>query len=295
MKGLCCVMSYSETDLLEQFADECAENLSEEDIEYLKLHIAYFHHHFEYGLYLRNKYSFKIDFFPRDLLSYAIYIRILPKVFPELGSNIDKVHLLTDSAQFSEVCACYYIKNGIFAPHDFSIDHLICTKFNHTNSNRSDAAFEHWFAEREKSLNEYIFSIADSLWNYESFKRQAISDGISSQTVDELYSLCTATLSEKEIFIPLELAYYSNSKCMHEETEITIYKYMSWFLSEHSYHLDLLPQYVFNDRTFVANAVSINGHCLKYAPKFKNDREIVEIAAKNSPESIQYADDNLRL
>ncbi len=42
----------------DEAAIECAKELTSEDIECLRMHIGYIYHHFRYGLFLRNRYSY---------------------------------------------------------------------------------------------------------------------------------------------------------------------------------------------------------------------------------------------
>ncbi len=75
----------------EEAAAECVAALSAEDIEYFRLHIGYSHHHFGYGLYLRNRYSYLLDKEMysllgdnyRDGLGECIYHLMIPMIFPE--------------------------------------------------------------------------------------------------------------------------------------------------------------------------------------------------------------------
>ena len=75
---------------IKEAAEECAARLTEKDKEALRAHIGYTHHHFGYGLYPRNHYSYllrcKDPEFPiwnRDSLSPAktVCYAFTPEVF----------------------------------------------------------------------------------------------------------------------------------------------------------------------------------------------------------------------
>ncbi len=289
------VTMYYETDLLETFAEECVEKLDDSTIEYFKMHIGYTHHHFGYGLYLRNKYVDRVECnYERDSLGHEIYIHILSKIFPEFGSDIEKIKVLTDDSIFKELFACYYIKTGNIIPKDFPISEFNYVDFDRYNEDDFDVVYDKWHMEYEKNLNAYITPIAECLWNYNELKKQAVQDGIAEENIDSIYSLAKECLKEKAIFIPLEIVYYSKTKKLDRVTLDIINNYMTYFFQNHSRDIDILPKYIFDDREFVKNAVRSNGYTLEYAKKFRNDYEVVKIAVEDSPEAIQYASNNLK-
>lgn len=291
------VTMYYEKDLLETFAEECIEKIDASTIEYFKMHIDYTHHHFGYGLYLRNKYVDRVDCesdYARDNLGHEIYIHILSKIFPEFGNDFEKIKVLTDSSIFKELFACYYIKTDRIIPKDFPISKFNYVDFNRYDEDDFDVAYDKWHMEYEKNFNAYITPIAEYLWNYNELKKQAVHDGISEENIDSIYALAKECLKEKAIFIPLEIVYYSRTKKLDRVTLDVINKYMAYFFQNHSRDIDILPKYIFDDREFVKNAVRSNGYTLEYAKKFRNDYEIVKLAVENSPRAIQFASNKLK-
>lgn len=289
-------MFYFDSKVLNQFADECVQQIEEDTIEYFKLHLAYHKHHFGYGLFLRNKFSSRVEVssdFERDHLSSEIYVYILAKLFPELGNDFEKISSLIDTSLFSEVCAHYYIKNGYMPFKEFPIKNYNFIDFNDDNED-FDKAFNEWHIKYEQNLNDYILSIADSLWRYDFFRKKAINVGLDSNIVDKSYEVCKSILLEKNIFIPLEIAYYADEKLLTASIENIISNHMQFFFKEHSDDIEILPEYVFYNRNFVKSAVSSNGYSLRYAAEFKDDYEIVRIAVQDSPEAIEYASHTLK-
>ncbi len=95
-------------------AIKCAAALSDKDKEYIRLHIDYTAHHFGYGLYLRNHYSYLLkggNDFDRDRLGREIYLKILPIIFHEFRKYKKYIERITEMP-FCELNACYNLKFG---------------------------------------------------------------------------------------------------------------------------------------------------------------------------------------
>ena len=290
---------YYEYDLMEKFADECVEKLKQETIEYFKMHISYTHHHFGYGLYLRNKYAERVEEergLARDNLGNEIYIHILSKIFPEFGKDMEKIQILTEMTTFSELFAYYYMKTGDIVVKDFPISDFKYVEFecDTDDDEQFDIMFDKWEEINKNNENEYLLPIAETLWNYKELKKQAMENGIEEKDIDDMYSLAKTCLVEKFIFLPLEFVYFSKAKKIDGNISEITDKYIAYFFQNNSSKIEILPEFVFNNREFVKNAVRHNGHLLKYAKKFKNDYEIVKIAVEKSATAIQYASNKLK-
>lgn len=287
-------MKKESTIEFEKIAAECIAELS--DIEFIKLNIGYVKHHFNYGLYLRNKYILPVctsHGLSADDLSDTLYTYIVAGLFPQLGIDIDKIHRLINDLGFSEICTHYYLRKGVMPFEDFPIENYEYVQFSHTyDEGEFRKMYKVWCSKDKENMNKYVLPIAESVWNYDVVKADAVTKGIPPEFIDEAYEWCREKLVKKSVFLPLEIIYYSQENCSDSSTDKILRKHLEFFFLNH--RNEEIPEYLYKNRDFVKIAVSCHGSALESADKFNNDFEIVRAAVEDTPYAIQYASDELK-
>ena len=194
----------------EEAAVECAAALSDEDIAYFRLHIGYTHHHFGYGLYLRNRYSYLLDkemcgmcgdLF-RDGLGESIYHLMIPMVFPEFKGYEQYINRITDF-DFDDLNANYNLKFD----RNFIADITPEQFFSVPNApSASDDDISQWMKLYEKENKQYALAIAERIWEYDTFKSIAGQLGYSDSEIKEIHRLCMKLIKKKRAVCPVRSA-----------------------------------------------------------------------------------------
>lgn len=279
---------------LKKIAAECIADL--EDIEFIKLHIGYSYHHFGYGLYLRNKYMSRLNSSSSifcDEMSRTLYTYIVAGLFSELENDIEKIDALINNWKFSEICTHYYIRTGIMPFEDFPIETYEYVKFTNIYSDEEfDKAYDEWYMVDKENMDKFILPIADSLWNYENIRINAMAKGIQTELIDETYELCKMLLTKYASFLPLEVVYYRKENCSDSYADEILAKHLRFFFKRDN--VKKLPGDLFKNREFSKIAVSCDGTILEFFDEFKNDFEVVYTAVENTPYAIEYAADELK-
>ncbi len=292
------------------FADECVSQLKKTDIEYIKHHISYYAHHFGYGLYLRNTYASKAkDVLNNDSFSRELYFYVIKKLFPESGEDVTKIRAVLDREKYAEVCAHYYAEKGEMPFKEFPIPEDIYGDFfdwcENQQCDRISAEFGEcenedfrrcnctWWEMNNRKIEEYIFSIAEALWNYNDFYEKAKESGLSDEIIRETYDNAKKLFAEKCIFLPLEILFYSRRKFNDDKVKSKVIRHIICFFKRNN-DVKMLPEYLFRNRELVLIAAEYEGCVLKYSPKFRDDFAIVKRAVENSPTVIEFASRRLK-
>ena len=235
---------------INQFADECAGEISPEILDHIKLHLSYDYHHFGYGMYLRSKYVPRMDksvFFIADVLSFHIYYCLLAKLFPNLGNDLNKISSVTDSKHFTEVCAHYYLRRKDMPFGEFPISS--CSYIPLTDVSPEELINHH--DKNIENFKKYSLAIAEALWNYKSFKTAAAANGVNTAAADAFYDVCKSLFTERAVFIPMELVYYSLSSAIPSDIKEHIIAHMSYFFETHTSYSNYLPDYILKNADFL--------------------------------------------
>lgn len=273
----------------EEAAIECAAKISDEQKRYFQLHIDYSHHHFGYGLYLRNQYFYLLqnttEYIDRDSIGSKIYYLMLPIIFPEFKGYEDSIERITFSP-LDQLNAHYFLKYG----RNFISDVLPDEYFNLPDrSEIDDCDFDDWWNKYETENKNYEAAIAAKIWDIENFSKTAHTLGYSPEEIEEVHNVCLRLLKEKYLFVPLEILFAKKASAesiaaMMEQKEL-----FEYFFSTQS-SIDLLPDYVFKNRDMALLMVSARGSLLEYLHKFKSDRELVITAIRKSVYACNYMD-----
>lgn len=191
----------SKAKTYEDAAMECAAKLSDEDIEFFRMHIGYTYHHFGYGLYLRNQYSYLLDdkllrkFGDnyRDNLGEKIYHLMIPIMFPEYKGHEKYIDRITDML-FDDLNANYYLKFGMNFIADIAPEKFFRLP---EYSKIKDDDFHIWFDKYQSENSDYALEIAERIWEYNTFRQTAIDLGYSDSEIKETHRLCVEFLKEK--------------------------------------------------------------------------------------------------
>ena len=272
----------------EEAAEECVAELTPEDIESIRMHIDYTHHHFGYGLYLRNRYSYLMDkkmysLFGnhyRDELGAMIYYLMIPIMFPEYKGHekyISKLEFLS----FDDLNANYNLRFGKNFIADIPPENYLLLPENSP------------FEKEKAELIDYSLAIAETIWQFDSFRQTASALGYSESEIDEIHSTCVELIRNKFLFVPLEILF---AKRDTEDSLNALMKYpkmIEWLFSKDKSKVKLLPEYVFENRSVVKIMVSTGGFLLQLAPNFSADREIVLAAVRSSTWAADFMDKSL--
>lgn len=281
----------------EEAAVECVLELSADDIEYFRLHIGYTHHHFGYGLFLRNRYSYLLDREIygllgddyRDSLGRNIYHLMLPMIFPEFKGYEQYIERITDF-YFDDLNANYNLKFGRNFIADIKPDEYFLLS---DDSSLREEDFEKWWEQYKEENQKYALAIAERIWQFEDFKKTASQLGYSDSETDEIHSFCTKLIKERALFVPLEILFARNSASESIKSMMRQKKIIEWAFSKHKSYVEQFPSYVFESRDTIKIMVASNGSLLELAENYKADREIVLTAVKASTYAAKFMDKSL--
>lgn len=273
----------------EEAAIECVAKLSDEQKRYFQLHIDYSHHHFGYGLYLRNQYFYLLHnstyFIDRDSIGERIYYLMLPLIFPEFTGYEDSIDRIT-FPPFNQLNAHYFLKYGRNFISDVLPDEYFTLP---ERSEIDDCDFDDWWNKYEAENKNYEAAIAEKIWDIEVFSKTARTLGYSTEEIEEVHNICLHLLKEKYLFVPLEILFAKKASAESIAAMLEQKELLEYFFSTQS-SIDLLPDYVFKNRDMAMLMVSTRGSLLEYLPKFKSDRELVLTAIRKSVYSCNYMD-----
>ncbi len=281
----------------DEAAAECVSALSAKDIEYFRLHIGYAHHHFGYGLYLRNRYSYLLDkemygllgdLF-RDGLGESIYHLMIPMVFPEFKGYEQYINRITDF-YFDDLNANYNLKFDRNFIADIKPDEYFLLS---DDSPLREEDFDKWWEQYMEENQKYALAIAERIWQFDDFKKVASELGYSDSEIDKIHSFCTKLIKERFLFVPLEILFAKNSTSESIKAMMRQKKIIEWLFSKHESQLKFLPHYVFENREVVKKMVSVNGSLLQLTPKFNADCEIVMAALQATNYAAEFMDPSL--
>ncbi|MGN1402813.1 MAG: DUF4116 domain-containing protein [Ruminococcus sp.] len=280
----------------EEAAVECASKLTDEQKEYFQLYLSYTYHHFSYGLYLRNHYSYLLSDdsvffgrFIRDDIGSKIYYLMLPVVFPEFKGHEKYIERITEKP-FDNLNANYYLKYGRNFIEDITPEsYFVSLKGTEGKDKKSDDWWEKYLSEN----NEYATAIAEHIWNYDSFKETAIALGYDLNEIKEVHQFCIDLLKKKEFFVPLEILFAKNPTSASMKEFMKNQKLIEWLFSENESYIELLPSYIFTNRDVAILMVTSRGQLLELVPGYSNDYDVVLAAVKNTPYAMEYADKSL--
>ena len=278
----------------EEAAAECISALSAEDIEYFRLHIGYTHHHFGYGLYLRNRYSYLLDKEMygllgddyRDGLGKSIYHLMIPMIFPEFTGYEQYIDRITDF-YFDDLNANYNLKFDRNFIADIKPDEYFILS---DDSPLREEDFDKWWEQYMEENQKYALAIAERILQFDDFKKSASELGYSDSEIDEIHSFCTKLIKERFLFVPLEILFAKNSTSESIKAMMRQKKIIEWAFSKHKSDVEVFPSYVFESRDTVKIMVSANGSLLELAENYKADREIVLTAVKASAYAAEFMD-----
>ena len=271
---------------IDEAAAECAAALSEEDIAYFRLHIDYTHHHFEYGLYLRNRYCdllWTTGYWDRDSLSRAIYQQMLPLLFPEFRGYEAHIETLT-SPPFDDLNANYNLRFGRNYLADITPDaYPLLLAEPPDEPEARHAWWEQHKAEFWAERDRYSCAIAERIWQRDAFREKALALGYTDAEIDEVCETCRMLLQKRRMFVPLEIMFTKHATPASRAALLEAPELFDWLFEKQRSHLEQLPDYVFSDREIVLRIVRENGGILSMAPQFSADREIAEAALCDGP------------
>lgn len=279
-----------EAATFEEAAAECAAKITDEDKRSIRLNLSYTHYHFDYGLYLRNKYSYLMNTYKnidRDSIGEKIYFLMLPILFPEFKGYDKYINRIT-SAPFDRLNAYYVTKYG----HNFLID-ITPDDYFRLPDRTEDKDFEEWYAEYKKENDCYAMAIAERIWDINSFSEKARSLNYSDEDIKEIRDLCGREFVEKSKFVPLEILFSKKDDPNSFSAVLECKELMNLLFSDRANDLKFLPEYVFNNRDMAKIIVSGNGALLELLPNFSKDREIVTTAVSNAVCACEYMDRSL--
>ena len=212
---------------------------------------------------------------------------MLPIVFPEFKKYeqfIDRIIC----KPFNELNAYYYLKFGKNFIVDIAPDSFFC--IGHPDH---IAEFDDYIKQYKEENINYSLAIAERIWQFEKFKQNALESGYSESEADEIHNICINLLKEHFFFAPLE----KKKKKKHDNVSFDAMMPNSTIIdhlfSHHSNEIELLPQYVFENRNVVKKMVSKNGALLQLTPKFCADYEIVLAAVRSNTYAVKFIDKSL--
>jgi len=284
---------------IEEAAVECAARLTEKDKEALRSHIGYSHHHFGYGLYLRNHYSYllhNIDLeypvWDGDSLSPAIYKKIIPLAFPEFRGYEPYIDRLIEFFM-EDLNAAYNVKFGKNYIVDIKPDGFLTDP--PYDCDWSEEEKDEWFDQRKQEEDTYYRAIAEKLWDYKAFQGKADSLGYEAAEIEEIYKKAVEMLEEHQIFMPLEVLFAKSPTKERIEAFLKALPLVEMMIERrHREEVSIFPSYLFSSRDVVLSLIKNDGFLLEYAPDFQNDDEIVKLAIKDAPGSIEFAGKRLK-
>ncbi len=276
---------------IQEAAMESAASITDDDKRYIQLHIGYSYHHFGYGLYLRNQYSYLLDNvsdWSRDELGEDIYYRILLILFPEFKEYEKYISRITRGI-FDDLNANYYLKFGKNFIADVTPDEFFL--FERSSEIKTDDIF--YFCKKYGAENkEYALAIAEKIWEIDKFTDKARLLGYSTGEINKTHRFCRRILKTNNLFVPLEILFAKNAT-PDSIAAVMELRDMFELLFRKSSDIKALPSYFFENREIVRFMLSCKGSLLEFAKKFSGDRELVMIALRNSVNACNFMSKSL--
>lgn len=270
-------------------AKECAEKLSKEQKNFFQLNIGYTNHHFGYGLYLRNHYSYLLEYeneFDRDSIGRRIYNLMLPIIFPEFRGYENYIDRIT-SFGFDLINRFYVLKYGINFIVDIKPDDFFALP---EYSGTSDKDFDEWYEKYKLEDKNYALAISERIWEFDKFAQKARALGYSESDIDEIHNTCINLLIECNMFVPLEILFAKNETPQSIAAFLEQKEIIKRVFCDRENSIKKLPSFVFACRAMVEIMVSTRGYLLKLVPEYCSDRGIVLAAIRSSVSACEFMD-----
>ncbi|MGN0619683.1 MAG: DUF4116 domain-containing protein [Ruminiclostridium sp.] len=274
-------------------AKECAEKLSKEQKRYFQLNIGYTNHHFGYGLYLRNHYSYLYGIeneFDRDSIGRRIYNLMLPIIFPEFRGYENYIDRIT-SFEFDLLNRFYVLKYERNFIADVKPDSFFTLP---ERSEIGDEDFDEWYEKYKLEDKNYALVIAERIWEFDKFAQKARALGYSRSDIDEIHNICINLLVECNMFVSLEILFAKNAAPQSIAALLEQKEIIKQVFCDGEQNIKQLPSYVFECRAMVKIMVSTRGWLLELAPEYCSDREIVLTAIRSSVSACKFMDKSFR-
>lgn len=291
-------------DFIEKIANECVENMSDEDKEYICDHPRALDHHFGYCMYIRNKYlwnadleSMGIDVHPDDLSGY-IMSRII-SMLTDYDNTDTYIYRLYEHKSFAKLKRAYrriYGENpdGIIEkyreeyPDESSSRDLISMLFGfHISPDKSDPVEMEVHNRKESVIHKVISEIAEKVWKIDEIRARARECGIDKEVVEERIDTVKNALFDDEEYIPMSYVLLLSGKEISDGLYEECRKDICVELECNPWMMKKLDKSIFHDRE-IAKVVLKHSFAMEQLPEYQNDDEMVRYALEHDICSFQY-------
>jgi len=312
--------------LINEIANECIENMSDDYKRHLRLHPNPDNYHFSLGLYIRNKYRERFHqeimdwYWDDDSISTEILCRIIRVLLPEYDC-IPEIYEALDYEDVIRQLHCMYLSQYNHCPVDIlkANYHLLLEvkdykeqhdvypceykalqtkeerdEYRKTNEEKLNKSRDEYFSAIENLRYKYNLETVELFWNFTLLYDQALKLGIPDSVVNEFHDYCLDALKNNVLIPSSFLLTYSFSKLAKKVIKNIIINCKFYFYTDIDSRAKLLPKWLFSIREFAEIIIKENGFLLKYVNDFSDDYDIVKLAVSVSPSSIKFASKRLQ-
>lgn len=291
-------------DFIEKIANECVENMSDEDKEYISDHPCALDYHFGYCMYIRNKYlwnadleSMGIDAHPDDL-SGSIMRRII-SMLTDYDETDPYIYRLFEHESFASLRREYrhtYGKNPDEIiekyreeyPDESSCYEYIRMMFGlHIHANESDPVEMEVHNRKESVIRKVISEIAEKVWKVDEVRARASECSIDKEVVDKRIDTVKKALFDDEEYIPMSYVFLLSGKEIGDDLYEECRKDICVELERNPWMMKKLDKSIFHDRE-IAKVVLKHSFAMEELPEYQNDDEMVKYALEHDIRSFQY-------
>lgn len=291
-------------DFIEKIANECVENMSNEDKEYICDHPRALDHHFGYCMYIRNKYLWNADFesmgnyvHPDDLSGY-IMSRII-SMLTDYDNTDTYIYRLYEHKSFAKLKRAYRriygeSPDGIIEkyreeyPDESSCYEDICMMFGfHIHANESDPVEMEIHNRKESVIHKVISEIAEKVWKVDEVRARASECSIDKEVVEERINAVKKELFDDEEYIPMSYVLLLSGKEIGDDLYEECRKDICVELERNPWMMKKLDKTIFHDRE-IAKVVLKHSFAMEELPEYQNDDEMVKYALEHDIRSFQY-------
>lgn len=279
---------------LDKLFQSALADLSDDLIEYIRLHPSANELHFTLGLYLRNKFIYPEEAygaFDPDSLSDEIVHELIKRCIPEFKDYKLVYDQLESEPLYSAYRYCLKVK-GTFPLEEFTKHYNLLLKAKEISEANPYSLFDddHYgkrLARANRAQDErerYTQETLHEIWNF-----TAILEDLGIETAATCEEICLKALSgDQKGFMPSEIA-YAMAGC----PDYRGMQAFAWAFDDCN-TVDYLPDILFERRDLALAAVKQNGLLLERTKLFQDDDEVVMVAVTSRPRAVKFASKRLQ-
>lgn len=269
--------------------EDCLENLSEDDKEYIREHPYANDYHFGYAMFIRNHYIYNHDLefeHEPDSLSGTIMDYIISKLteydssdpfYWRLFGHKDFLCLRREYRRmYGEYPVELITKYHEKYPMDYSTGELIDKLFGMPP--RMDLSEYYEGVDRkERELYELIYELTELVWNTDSIRDVAKRSGVDQTDLEKRILKVRELFIQKKKYIPMSSVLLPYRALIGEESYFAYRSELLRILHDTPDLIEDVDREIFCDRDIVKELTK-HACAMRQLPEFQNDDEIVRCA-----------------